>query len=619
MLTTIFFVCKLTLFIRLISFYTSSKIDSCPHMMAKVLRLSLGKNTRDSNFCKYGIKLKMLDRGREAAFAAIFISITLAFLIISGATVAEISGIFLRPAIAQSQTQNVYETDSLFIALLATGNALIEYDLKILQRGPETKVTLYGQTIDDLIVVDYSDNLVEYTLGDKPGEIILDTTSNSNVRITYQTPDLVSKESRFWTFKINSSSTFSVKMPPDSLVTDWPVPYPSVRQIGSQQLLTFDRPGAIEFVYIIGFLGTEDQANISIKVAEGTIRDAKAAHPDIVLTEQENLLKQAKDAKAAAKFTDADRLATQTTDMTTNAVRDYVAAQAAISDAAAKIEAAAAEGKDVGPASSLLSQAKSQFSSGQYPTARSSAEQVTPTLAQSKPFPQAENPLSNYAAIAGVIGAAAAAAGAVVFMVLKGKKEKRLAVAKGSALSVSRKTPPGAKQGNGAVEGAVGNVASNYSPDLDKPATEYTETDISHLDANDNALPEVKGLPGQQQEVGERDEVRPVGLPTADFSPRVAQDSSAIPESRTDQTILLKIVARILSDRPHLRPEDQDVLHFLAEKEGAAFESELRGKFQLPKTTIWRLVKRLEREELVEIRKAGGQNLIKLRFENRPY
>jgi uncharacterized membrane protein len=66
-----------------------------------------------------------------------------------------------------------------------------------------------------------------------------------------------------------------------------------------------------------------------------------------------------------------------------------------------------------------------------------------------------------------------------------------------------------------------------------------------------------------------------------------------------------------------LRLEDQQVLRFLAEKEGAAFESEIRGNFKLPKTTIWRLVKRLEREELVEIRKAGGQNLIKLKFEDK--
>ena len=97
----------------------------------------------------------------------------------------------------------------------------------------------------------------------------------------------------------------------------------------------------------------------------------------------------------------------------------------------------------------------------------------------------------------------------------------------------------------------------------------------------------------------------------------IQQEPATIPDSQTDTSMLLRIVGRMLEERPHLRPEDQEVLMYLAEKEGAAFESELRTKFQLPKTTIWRLVKRLEREELVEIRKAGGQNLIKLKFEDR--
>ena len=92
---------------------------------------------------------------------------------------------------------------------------------------------------------------------------------------------------------------------------------------------------------------------------------------------------------------------------------------------------------------------------------------------------------------------------------------------------------------------------------------------------------------------------------------------STISNSQTESSILSHIVGNILVEKPHLRPEDQQVLKFLAEKEGAAFESEVRSKFQLPRTTIWRLVKRLEREELVEIRKAGGQNLIKLRFEDK--
>jgi len=56
-------------------------------------------------------------------------------------------------------------------------------------------------------------------------------------------------------------------------------------------------------------------------------------------------------------------------------------------------------------------------------------------------------------------------------------------------------------------------------------------------------------------------------------------------------------------------------INFIAEKGGEAFESEIRDRFDLPKTTVWRLVKRLAREELVEIKKAGGQNLIRIREE----
>jgi hypothetical protein len=94
-------------------------------------------------------------------------------------------------------------------------------------------------------------------------------------------------------------------------------------------------------------------------------------------------------------------------------------------------------------------------------------------------------------------------------------------------------------------------------------------------------------------------------------------EPGTIPDSQIDKSVLGRIVGKVIEERPHLRPEDQDVLKFLAEREGAAFESEIRTKFQLPKTTIWRLVKRLEREELVEIRKAGGQNLIKFKFEDK--
>ena len=61
-----------------------------------------------------------------------------------------------------------------------------------------------------------------------------------------------------------------------------------------------------------------------------------------------------------------------------------------------------------------------------------------------------------------------------------------------------------------------------------------------------------------------------------------------------------------------LREDDKEIIKFIHENGGSALESDLRTKFLLPRTTMWRAVKRLERHELIEITKKDQQNLIKL-------
>jgi len=65
--------------------------------------------------------------------------------------------------------------------------------------------------------------------------------------------------------------------------------------------------------------------------------------------------------------------------------------------------------------------------------------------------------------------------------------------------------------------------------------------------------------------------------------------------------------------KPELRQDDKEIIAFIFEKGGQVYESELRKKFLMPRTTMWRAVKRLEREDVVEIEKIDQQNLIKLR------
>jgi len=69
----------------------------------------------------------------------------------------------------------------------------------------------------------------------------------------------------------------------------------------------------------------------------------------------------------------------------------------------------------------------------------------------------------------------------------------------------------------------------------------------------------------------------------------------------------------IFSLRPEMREDDKEIVKFISENGGKVFESELRKKFLLPRTTMWRAVKRLERLGVVEIYKKDLQNMVKLR------
>ena len=70
---------------------------------------------------------------------------------------------------------------------------------------------------------------------------------------------------------------------------------------------------------------------------------------------------------------------------------------------------------------------------------------------------------------------------------------------------------------------------------------------------------------------------------------------------------------RLLVKEKYLRPEEVEVIHFLAEKHGTAFEAELYEKLNLPRTTTWRLLKRLEKMEMIDIKKYRRQNMISIR------
>ena len=70
---------------------------------------------------------------------------------------------------------------------------------------------------------------------------------------------------------------------------------------------------------------------------------------------------------------------------------------------------------------------------------------------------------------------------------------------------------------------------------------------------------------------------------------------------------------KLLEREKDLRQEELQVVNFLAEKNGTAFEAEIYEKLQLPRTTTWRLLKRLEKMEILDIKKSRRQNTVSIR------
>jgi uncharacterized membrane protein len=73
-------------------------------------------------------------------------------------------------------------------------------------------------------------------------------------------------------------------------------------------------------------------------------------------------------------------------------------------------------------------------------------------------------------------------------------------------------------------------------------------------------------------------------------------------------------VEKIVKLHPHLNKEEQDVIQFLADNDGKAFESQIREHFpEIPRTSLWRLVRRLEKLDIVSVKKIGLENQVKLK------
>jgi hypothetical protein len=442
-------------------------------------------------------------------------------------------------------SQIEYQVNSVFIGILSNGDSIVQYDLRLKTNTSEITLPLIGGNINDILVRNYLSKYLIYTFDSLTNEIKINSQNESQIRITYQTPDLVNKQEREWSFLIDSAFPFTVKLPNDAVVTNLGEQSPSlIRKLGGQNLLSFDK-GRISIDYVIGYAGTREQATISINSAELDLAKAENEHLGINLGSVKDVLLNAKTALNQSNFIDAERLATNASDLSSTITESFEDSKEMITNATRKMEEFQNMKVDTSQASEFVSKSNAEFSQGNYPKAIEYATLALNSLDLPRQEQSFLSPSSAYLAIIPI-------AVIVGFLVLRKFRRK----------SNSQMQIP-----------------------INKKDSYITDNQTSNLKEN-NLI--------EQQ------------------SPNEEQTNNELTSEKSDPQ---DFISNVIRQKGNLKPEEKDILVYISEKEGAAFEGEIRNKFILPKTSLWRLIKRLERENLIEVTKIGGQNLIKLKFQ----
>ena len=69
---------------------------------------------------------------------------------------------------------------------------------------------------------------------------------------------------------------------------------------------------------------------------------------------------------------------------------------------------------------------------------------------------------------------------------------------------------------------------------------------------------------------------------------------------------------RLFSQNTQLRLDEREVIKFIAEAREGVFVSELRQRFDIPRSSTWRMIRRLEDNEIIETRPVGRETFVQI-------
>ena len=165
---------------------------------------------------------------------------------------------------------------TLDFSLFPDGSAHVFFELESNPLFPDTQITLFGESIENLVVEDENGFLLttEPAQGD-PNNFEVETLGASTILINYDTYSLVSKNGKVWSFAVDSPTEFSLLMPMNSLVVGMTT-FPIDMSEEDDRIKMLLPPGPVELTYFLTHaesaqvnpvVETEDSSQPSIIIA----------------------------------------------------------------------------------------------------------------------------------------------------------------------------------------------------------------------------------------------------------------------------------------------------------------------------------------------------------------
>lgn len=249
----------------------------------------------------------------------------------------------------------------------------IEYGVNVDQTYPSVNITLFGDVIENLLVVDGLGLLLDHSFIN--GSLSVYSLGAEQVLLTYLTQDLTEKVGRYWTLSLNASIDSLITLPIEGHIVSLNKVPEVIDSSGSQIQLVMSG-GLIEVTYAIGVVGTKEYAQIVLNEAERTVMQIKGlginiTSAEIKLQEAQQLFDFENYGQAESLGYEARSLAIQINQTASQAITEIGSAEKAITEAEG-------EGRTIGlnEARSLLDQADTAYFIGDYEQALSLAIQA---------------------------------------------------------------------------------------------------------------------------------------------------------------------------------------------------------------------------------------------------